>query len=703
MHKFCKTIGGIAAAALFGSVATLGIEAARAQMPANPAKAAKAFRDRAEHDLYSAIAAEVASNPAKALTDLDTWQQNYPASDFKDDRSVYYILALAAAKQPTRAVDEAAGLLNKDLNAAFDDPKSGPQMIVKALYTTVTAVQQIPNPTPEELATGRNAAQTLMYFNRKPEGTSDAAWAKARGDLQKAAKGALLYTAAKLGGAAMQRGDYAAAEAEFSKALQANPDSAVLAAQLGASQLKQPSKISLGLYEIARAVVLNPGKSDFPTPDARAQQANYLEKAYVQFHGGDDGLEQLKQQALSSPFPPFGFHIISTSDTSTQKVADLERSNPQLALWIKLRAVLAGANGPQYFETSLKGAMVPRLLGTLVGASPACRPDELLVAVPADAQQPRNAEITLKLDAPLGGNPKLGYRIQWEGVSTAFVQDPFMLTMAVAQATITGLAVDPCGPASAQKAAPSLGSVYTNAQDPADRLALNASDGSFSLEEGGQKFSGKYTVNGNVLILHIVELAKDVDIAIDGRKLMVNGNETWVQNSAVSCTADAGSLVCRDMTYDVSFRLPEGWSVETSWRWGDRESTVAFVDPQKTTGQTAPSLNYRPPPSSLPGTPEGIQAMLQRSAESKVNQRRGEGMPDYRLRSGSCQARMVGGQAARSCIAEYTGESGIPMAEYLTFVRTQNTSALFFGRIPAPALDSYRKRFDTIIETLQIP
>jgi len=43
------------------------------------------------------------------------------------------------------------------------------------------------------------------------------------------------------------------------------------------------------------------------------------------------------------------------------------------------------------------------------------------------------------------------------------------------------------------------------------------------------------------------------------------------------------------------------------------------------------------------------------------------------------------------------------MAEYLTLVRTENTLALFFGFVPAKGLDSYRKRFDPIIETLQIP
>jgi hypothetical protein len=75
---------------------------------------------------------------------------------------------------------------------------------------------------------------------------------------------------------------------------------------------------------------------------------------------------------------------------------------------------------------------------------------------------------------------------------------------------------------------PMLGPVYISSQNSADRLQLNAGN-SFSLQEGGQSFSGTYTVNGNKLTLHIVELAKDVDIVIDGARLLVNGEEIWTQ------------------------------------------------------------------------------------------------------------------------------------------------------------------------------
>jgi len=452
VHKFYKSLSGIAAVALLGAVAVLGIEPARAQTaPAGqtPAKKGKAVKDQAEYDLYNAVLIDINNKNdfTKALTDLDTWKQKYPDSDFKDDREVYYIQAYLGAKQPGKAVDEAGILLTKDLNVVFDDPKTGPPMVVKALFPTVAAVQQIQNPTADQLAIGEKAAHLLMDFNRKPEGIADADWAKARTDLQNAARTALLYIAMRPGADAMAKKDYPAAEAAFSKALVANPDSAQVASQLGASELaqqsKDPSKVSLGMYEIARAVSIEP--SDFAPPTARAQYEAYLKKVYTQYHGSDEGLDQLKKQALESPTPAAGFHIMSTSEIAAQKEAEFEKSNPQLALWMKIKGQLADTNGQQYFESDLKGADVPQLRGTLIDAKPACKPNQLVVAVPLpDAQQPLQPEITLKLDEPLTGKPDLNTEFHWKGVPSAFAKEPFMLTMDVEKAAIEGLKLTPC-------------------------------------------------------------------------------------------------------------------------------------------------------------------------------------------------------------------------------------------------------------------
>jgi hypothetical protein len=68
----------------------------------------------------------------------------------------------------------------------------------------------------------------------------------------------------------------------------------------------------------------------------------------------------------------------------------------------------------------------------LVEAKPVCRPTELLVAVrmPDNTEIPA-AEITLKLDKPLGGMAEKGAELGFEGVPSGFAPSPFQLTIRV--------------------------------------------------------------------------------------------------------------------------------------------------------------------------------------------------------------------------------------------------------------------------------
>jgi len=438
-------------------------QSAGGAQPAKPAAHQKAVKDQIEYDLYNTAIKDVqAQNFAKAITDLETWKQKYPNSDFKDDREVYLIQAYAGARQPAKALDTAAQLLNRDLTKVFDDPKSGPQEVVKVLFTSVVAVQQIPSPTPDELAAAAKAAHMLLDYDTKPEGASDADWTKARDQMQVAAKGALMYLAMKPGADAMQSRNYPAAEAAFTKALEQFPDSGQIAYQLGASQVAQqaadPGKVSSGIYEIARGATLDPAKGGIADPKARAEVNAYLKKIYTTWHGSDEGLDQLRQQALASPTPPAGFHIKTAAEIATEKEAEFEKTNPELALWMKLKSQLVDTQGDQYFQSQLKDTAVPQLRGTLVEAKPACHPRELLVAVPlppaagaaensaAPALQP---EITLKLEAPLSGKPEPNTEFHWEGVPTEFTKDPFMLTMTVEKDKLD-LKSTPCSAAPAR-------------------------------------------------------------------------------------------------------------------------------------------------------------------------------------------------------------------------------------------------------------
>ncbi|HLH19022.1 MAG TPA: hypothetical protein VKX45_17510, partial [Bryobacteraceae bacterium] len=202
------------------------------------------------------------------------------------------------------------------------------------------------------------------------------------------------------------------------------------------------------IYEFVRASVIDPTLGGTVTNPK--QITDYAANAYNTFHGSMEGLDQLKEQAKTSPLPPAGFTIETASAAAARKQKEFAEKEPQIALWMGIKGQLTDTNGQQYFEGQLKDADVTgpngtkALKGVIVEAKPACRSRELLVAVPEPGQTAKTPEITLRLDAPLTGKPAVGETIEWDGVPKAFSKEPFMLTMETEKAKISGLKLEPC-------------------------------------------------------------------------------------------------------------------------------------------------------------------------------------------------------------------------------------------------------------------
>jgi len=446
----------IAAVAALGAVALTGIaRQARAQAAAaQPAQPETHYKDQAEFDAYNAVSMDlIAKNPTKALTDLDTWKQKYPDSWYKDTRAVIYITTYNDAKMFGKAVDAAGELMAKgDLETTFNDPKTGPEDELKVLFATNVAFQQTPNPTQQQLAVAEKAARKLVDFNRKPERMSDADWATAKTQVKDLAKASLLTIALLPGTQAMAKNprDCDTAESVFTKALGDYPDKSFISYSLGtalsciarAKPDKAPELAPKAIYEFVRAAVVDPTLAG--STDAK-KVTEYANSTYTNYHGSDEGLEQLKALAKNAALPPAGFTIETATAIANRKQKEFEQSNPQLAMWMGIKGALADAAGGQaYFSDKLKDTLVPKLKGMVLEGKPACRSKELLVAIPLpDQQGAPTAEITLKLDAALTGKPEPG-EIQWEGVPSAFTQSPFLLTMDTEKAKIEGLKTTPC-------------------------------------------------------------------------------------------------------------------------------------------------------------------------------------------------------------------------------------------------------------------
>ena len=455
MYNIIQTFQKIAAVAVVGAMAVTGTaQLASAQAPE------KKVKDQGEYDLFNQTLKD-ASNPQQQIKDLDTWTQKYPESDYKDDRLLYYLQAYNGANMPAKVLEVGGGLMARDLKSVFmKDPKAGPQQVLQVLYLMTANFAKMPNATPEQLALGTKAAQALKdyageYFTaaNKPAGTSDADWAKTKDQVASLSNAVLMSMASRPGAEAMAKyrvdkntANCTTAEGAYQKALQAYPDSAAIAFGLGTAEVclykVTPDKINAGLWHLARAVAIDPtlgGTSPDPKPIE-----GYLNSTYTQYHGPDDaGLKALKDSAKGSINPPDGFKIKSQIEIAHEKEQEFEKSNPQLALWMKIKGQLADANGEQYFEGQLKSADLPPLKGTLVEGKPACKSKELIVAL-SDAS---HAEVSLKLDAALTGKPETGTEIQFKGVPSAFTKDPFMLTMDTEKAKIEGLKMSPCAAA----------------------------------------------------------------------------------------------------------------------------------------------------------------------------------------------------------------------------------------------------------------
>ncbi len=445
VEKYQGAWSGMATAVLAGLLVVAGlVQVASAQN----APAEKKYKE-GEFDVYNAAAKDVnGRNFAQAIKDLDTWKGKFPETDFKTERQTLYILAYSGASQFDKAVDAAAPLIAAGVDTVFIDPKTGAGEAIRVLFAAVSSIVHIPNPSADQLAIGDKAAHELLNYNRRPTGPdgkpmADADWDKARVQLQAPAREALLYMAMLPGNQAMAKKDCAAAEAAYSKALGEYPDQTAISYNLGLA-LSCQKKNSEAVYEFERAAVLD-ATLGHTQPDPEKIKT-FADSAYATVHGSNEGLAQLQDQVKQVPLWPAGFHIKTGTEIAAEKEKEFEDSNPQLALWMKIKAALSDNDGPQYFESSLKGAGVPKLKGTLVDAKPACKPTTLLIGVPLpDAQGPPSGEIALKLDAALTGKPALNTEVQWEGVPSAFTQSPFLLTMDTEKAKIDGLKVTPCG------------------------------------------------------------------------------------------------------------------------------------------------------------------------------------------------------------------------------------------------------------------
>jgi hypothetical protein len=135
----------------------------------------------------------------------------------------------------------------------------------------------------------------------------------------------------------------------------------------------------------------------------------------------------------------FAAHFTFAQNSSPAAPTMIQDDDPQAVLWQDVERNLQGPDADNYFETTLKDALlgggangVPPVKGTVVSSKPTDHPSEVVVALPD-----RTLEVTLKLVDDRGregyfSNPLLpGMKVAFAGVVEAFTMTPFMLIFEV--------------------------------------------------------------------------------------------------------------------------------------------------------------------------------------------------------------------------------------------------------------------------------
>jgi len=433
VQHFLRRLTEITAIALAGVVLCSAQTSQPAQSgqaaPAAPAEKKKQYKDQQEYTLYDSATKETDAN--KKLATLNTWKDKYPDSDFKMERTQLLLSTYQQLGQPAKMIDTAKEIL-------AIDPKD-----ITALYWIAFLTPTLGSTSPDALDTAEKAANGLLVAE-KPAAVKDEDWTKAKSQTD-----AVAYTT--LGWTAMQRKNNDVAEQNFKKSLAINPNAAQVSYWLGTVILaeKKPEKQSEALFNFARAAAYD--GTGALTPDGRQKIDAYLTKVYTSLHGDTSGLAELKAMAKASATPPADFKIKTAAEIAAEKEEELKKTNPQLALWLNVKGQLLSPEGQTYFDSSMKGAAVPKLKGWLVSAKPAVKSKELLVSMEGKDQA---ANVTLKLvgsdgttAAPLTGKPVVGVEIEFEGVGDSFTKEPaLMVTFDVERAKITGLKEEKVAP-----------------------------------------------------------------------------------------------------------------------------------------------------------------------------------------------------------------------------------------------------------------
>ncbi len=396
---------------------------------AAPQQQKKEIKDPAEYNAY--MGALNTADPSQKAIALEGFLQQFPNSVMKEDALELLMAAYQQGGNMQKVTDTAQRILQVDPNN------------LKAL-ALLTFLNRANATTPQALAqAAQYGQQGLQALNKaqKPEGMNDADWQKLKSQVAPIFSGAV-------GQNAYATKDYATAQKELQAAVDANPNDLTNVYPLGAAYLESTPPNPLGLWYIARAAALA-GQN----PQQQAQQqaiARYGRARYIKYHGGDDGWNELLQQAAASPQPPAGFTVKPAPTPAEQAGLLVQQKKVSDMSFDEIQLVLTSGNqqAADQVWNDLKGKPT-KFVAKVMEATPA----KLTLSATAEDIDKNAADISLEMRAAIPARlvPKPGAMVPVQGTPVSYTANPFMITMSDG---VLGASEKPAAAAPATKKAP---------------------------------------------------------------------------------------------------------------------------------------------------------------------------------------------------------------------------------------------------------
>lgn len=371
--------------------------------PGQPAPQQKTIKDPAEYNAY--VNAMNQADPNQKSIALEGFLQQYPNSVMKEDALELLMGSYQQTGNGAKVTEIAQRLLQANPN----------NLKALALLTYFGRAAQNPQALAQAAQYGERGLQALQTAP-KPEGMADADWQKF-----KTAVAPIFYGA--IGQNALGTKDYATAAKNLQEAVNANPNDLTNVYPLATAYLESNPPNPLGFWYIAKASAL---AAQVPAQQQAIQR--YGHNRYAKYHGGDDGWNEILQQAAAQPAPPAGF-AVKPAPTPAEQAAILAQQKPVNQMsFDEIQMILTSGNqqAADKVWSDLKDKPTKFQAKVITAA-----PSKLSLAATYDDTENNIADVDMTMTAPLPARyvPPTGKMVAVEGVPVSYTAKPFVITM----------------------------------------------------------------------------------------------------------------------------------------------------------------------------------------------------------------------------------------------------------------------------------